>query len=119
MKINILILFAFLLVSSFSSKTEDTKSKMTDTNKIEKKSGQLRHVVLFKFKEGTTPDDIKKVESAFVALPSKIAEIKDFGKALKIVSDNLNKWQAVNHEEYYKKFEELERLFQAKQPYRL
>ena len=41
-------------------------------------SGQklLRHVVLFKFKEGTPAADIKKVEDAFRALPSKIKEIK-------------------------------------------
>src|SRR6476620_11125798 len=41
-------------------------------------SGQklLRHVVLFKFKDGTPAADIKKVEDAFRALPSKIKEIK-------------------------------------------
>jgi hypothetical protein len=36
----------------------------------------LRHVVLFKFKDGTAAADIKKVEDAFRALPSKIKEIK-------------------------------------------
>jgi len=91
MKINILILFAFLLVSSFSNKTDDTKSKMTAANKIEKKSEQLRHVVLFKFKEGTTPADIQKVEAAFVALPSKIAEIKDFEWGLNNSPEGLDK----------------------------
>lgn len=91
MKINILILFAFLLVSSFSNKTDDTKSKMTAANKIEKKSEQLRHVVLFKFKEGTTPADIQKVEAAFIALPSKIAEIKDFEWGLNNSPEGLDK----------------------------
>src|SRR3982750_2113665 len=38
----------------------------------------LRHVVLFKFKDGTSAADIKKVEDAFRALPSKIKEIKAF-----------------------------------------
>ncbi len=38
----------------------------------------LRHVVLFKFKDGKSAADIKKVEDAFRALPSKIKEIKDF-----------------------------------------
>jgi hypothetical protein len=38
----------------------------------------LRHVVLFKFKDGTTAGDIKKVEDAFRALPSKISAIKTF-----------------------------------------
>ena len=36
----------------------------------------LRHVVLFKFKDTSTPEDIKKVEDAFRALPSKISVIK-------------------------------------------
>jgi hypothetical protein len=38
----------------------------------------LRHVVLFKFKDGTTPEQVKTVEDAFKALPSKIKEIKGF-----------------------------------------
>jgi hypothetical protein len=38
----------------------------------------LRHVVLFKFKDATSAADIKKVEDAFRALPTKIKEIKSF-----------------------------------------
>lgn len=38
----------------------------------------LRHVVLFKFKEGTTEADIKKVTDAFRDLPSKIKTIQSF-----------------------------------------
>jgi len=41
-------------------------------------SSLLRHVVLFKFKEGTTPEQIAEVEDAFRALPSKIDVIHDF-----------------------------------------
>jgi hypothetical protein len=40
--------------------------------------GKLRHIVMFKFKDGTTPEQIKSVEDAFRALPSKIPEIADF-----------------------------------------
>ncbi|MCF2491652.1 Dabb family protein [Dyadobacter sp. CY347] len=36
----------------------------------------LRHVVLFKFKDSATPAQVKEVEDAFRALPSKIKEIK-------------------------------------------
>ncbi|MEM6318942.1 MAG: Dabb family protein [Bacteroidota bacterium] len=39
---------------------------------------QLRHVVLFKFKEGTAEADIKRVETAFSDLPNKIKEIKAY-----------------------------------------
>ncbi|QIF04073.1 Dabb family protein [Roseimicrobium sp. ORNL1] len=37
-----------------------------------------RHVVLFKFKDGTTPEQVKSVEDAFRALPGKIDTIVDF-----------------------------------------
>jgi Stress responsive A/B Barrel Domain len=39
---------------------------------------ELRHVVMFKFKDAASAADIKKVEDAFRALPSKIKEIKGF-----------------------------------------
>ncbi|MBK9508864.1 MAG: Dabb family protein [Cytophagaceae bacterium] len=39
---------------------------------------ELRHVVMFKFKEGTSATDIKKVEDAFRELPNKIKEIKGY-----------------------------------------
>lgn len=38
----------------------------------------LRHVVLFKFKDGTTAEQVKKVEDAFRKLPTQIKEIKGF-----------------------------------------
>ncbi|HSI64198.1 MAG TPA: Dabb family protein [Candidatus Saccharimonadia bacterium] len=37
-----------------------------------------RHVVLFKFKDGTTPAQVKSVEDAFRGLPGKIDTIVDF-----------------------------------------
>ena len=43
------------------------------TNKEQK---MLRHVVLFKFKDDATAQQVKEVENAFRALPSKIKEIK-------------------------------------------
>jgi hypothetical protein len=38
----------------------------------------LRHAVFFKFKDGTSDDDIAKVVAAFDALPKKIDSIKDY-----------------------------------------
>lgn len=38
----------------------------------------LRHVVLFKFKAGTSEKDITKVREAFSALPSKIPQIVSY-----------------------------------------
>ena len=40
--------------------------------------GKLRHVVLFKFKQGTAAERIKAIEDAFRALPSKIPTIVGF-----------------------------------------
>lgn len=50
----------------------------TTTNQTIEEVKQLRHVVLFKFKETATKENIKSVEEAFAALPSKIKEIKAF-----------------------------------------
>ena len=38
----------------------------------------MRHVVLLKFKEGTDAADVRKIENAFRALPSKVDAIYDF-----------------------------------------
>ena len=38
----------------------------------------LRHVVLFKFKESSTPADVEKIVAAFRGLPAKIDAIKGF-----------------------------------------
>ncbi len=63
-----LLFFAALAVSSLSAQTpQKGGGKML-----------LRHVVLFKFKDASTPADVKKVEDAFRALPSKIKQIKSF-----------------------------------------
>jgi hypothetical protein len=40
--------------------------------------GVYRHVVLFKFKDAATPDQVKAVEATFKALPSKIDTITGF-----------------------------------------
>lgn len=42
------------------------------------KTELLRHVVLFKFKDGTSEADLKKIVDTFRGLPAKIDTIKDF-----------------------------------------
>ena len=39
---------------------------------------KLRHVVVFKFKESASAEDIEKVEKAFAELPKQIPLIKEF-----------------------------------------
>ena len=62
----------FLIFFSFIVMTSTVQAQNTNTSR------QLRHVVLFKFKDSTAPADVKKVEDAFRALPSKIKEVKAF-----------------------------------------
>jgi hypothetical protein len=38
----------------------------------------LRHVVCFKFKETSSPEDIRRIEVAFSQLPQKIDAIRDY-----------------------------------------
>ncbi len=49
---------------------------MAADNEAPKK--MLRHVVLFKFKADTTPEQLKQITDTFAALPSKIDTIKGF-----------------------------------------
>jgi len=47
--------------------------------------------VLFQFKEGTSAEDIRKIESAFSALPSKIDVIYGFEWGTDVSTENLQK----------------------------
>jgi hypothetical protein len=55
----------------------------------------LRHVVLFKFKDAATPEEIKKIEDAFGALADKISLIKDYEWGTNSSPENLN--QGLTH----------------------
>lgn len=52
---------------------------------------KLRHVVAFKFKDTATSEQIKKVETAFAALPKKISQIKQFEWGMNNSPEKLNK----------------------------
>ena len=60
-----------------------------------KETKMLRHVVLFKFKDDATPDQVKQVEKAFLALPSAIKEIKDIEWGVNNSPEKLN--QGLTH----------------------
>lgn len=73
-----LIFIALALGVSFGiAKMEKGNEQPFQINAMEN-TKTLRHVVLFKFKEGTTEKDLKAVEMAFAGLPAKIPEIVDF-----------------------------------------
>lgn len=91
MKHTIILLLVLLGASSCADTTETAESMEPTERKTEEMTKQLRHVVLFKFKENTTPTAIEKVEAAFVSLPSKIKEIKDLEWGLNNSPESLNK----------------------------
>lgn len=53
------------------------------------KAKKLRHVVLFKFKDGTKPEQIQEIVRAFAALPQQIDAIRDFEWGTDISVENL------------------------------
>ena len=63
--------------------------KVNAQNKMETEK-LLRHVVLFSFKEGSTPAQIKTVTDAFGLLPQKISSIKAFEWGTNNSPENLN-----------------------------
>jgi len=64
---------------------------MSDTTASSKNHGHLRHVVAFKFKDTTSPTDVKKVETAFRSLKSKIPQIATLEAGTNNSPENLNK----------------------------
>jgi len=84
--VGLLAIFALFTMSFYP-----TTSKNTSNTTIMNTDSVLRHVVLFKFKDGTTAKDIKKVEDAFSALPSKISQIKAYEWGLNNSPEGLDK----------------------------
>jgi hypothetical protein len=67
----VLTLFVYLSASLISMAQTHPSPNATP-------EGKLRHVVMFKFKDTSSADDVKKVEDAFKALAGKLKLIKDF-----------------------------------------
>jgi len=61
-----------LLSAACTSETQTTQQNPVTSEKM------LRHVVLFKFKDTSSAEEVKTVEDAFRNLKSEISEIKDF-----------------------------------------
>ena len=66
-----------LLFLGFMTIESNTFSIMNNKN-TQKQDSLLRHIVLFKFKEDTTKEDLTAIENALAELPAKIPEIVDF-----------------------------------------
>lgn len=81
-------LFAILLMAACTP-NQNTESMKSEPQKV------LRHVVLFKFADASTPEEVKKVEDAFSALKGKISLIKDYEWGTNTSPENLN--QGLTH----------------------
>ncbi|MCC6697493.1 MAG: Dabb family protein [Candidatus Hydrogenedentes bacterium] len=57
----------------------------------EDESGVYRHVVLFKYKEGTTPEQVLAIEKAFLDLKNGIDVIKHIEAGTNSSTENLSK----------------------------
>lgn len=84
MKRNLFLTFAVVALLGACTPTETKQDQKV-----------LRHVVLFKFTDVSTPEDIKKVEDAFAVLPGKIDLIKDYEWGTNSSPENLN--QGLTH----------------------
>lgn len=80
------LFLAIAIMSVSLMSNAQTKKQPTKRNAAR----MLRHAVLFKFKDSSTPEDIKKVEAAFRALPSQIKEIKSLEWGTNNSPENLN-----------------------------
>lgn len=67
----------------------DTPDSSMKKNTMQEK--QLRHVVMFKFKDDADPSGVKAVEDAFADLPNKVKEISYFEWGKNNSPENLNK----------------------------
>ncbi|HEX3655598.1 MAG TPA: Dabb family protein [Pirellulales bacterium] len=86
----ILCLLSILALGVFAMTRDDAPAAAADPA-----SGSLRHVVLFKFKDGTSPEQVQQVVDAFRALPKKIDAIQDFEYGTDVSVEN--KQQGFTH----------------------
>lgn len=86
-----------LACSQPDSNTEAQTETQTKTiiQEVPMPDSVLRHVVLFGFKETSSPEDVQMIVDAFKALPSKISEIKGFEWGVNSSPEGLN--QGLTH----------------------
>jgi hypothetical protein len=69
---------SLILVFTLASGVGIVRMNTTPAEAADSAGPHLQHVVLFKFKDGTSPESIQKVVDAFAALPGKIDTIQAF-----------------------------------------
>lgn len=90
-------LFTYLAIAliAFGCQPKETSTeneeKIVQMEEAPTQKSVLRHVVLFSFKDESSPEDIRKVEEAFIALQDKIPQIRDFEWGVNNSPEGLNK----------------------------
>lgn len=79
-------IIAIILTGAVNQKAM-SQGKLSESKKAA--ASVLRHVVLFKFKDTSTPEQIKEVENAFSALKGKINTIIDYEWGTNVSPENL------------------------------
>lgn len=86
-----LVLMLGILACGFTKKEAKKEEKNEVMETAQPQDSVLRHVVLFKFKEGTAPEKVQEIVDAFSALPSKIPEIASYEWGINNSPEGLNK----------------------------
>ncbi len=73
-----------LLTCAYALPTGAAKNEITQPAQV------LRHVVLFKFKDETSAQDVRAIENAFCRLPAAIDTIYDFEWGTDVSVENLH-----------------------------
>ena len=84
----ILSIFSCQEASSVRTESEGNKDNKMEISK--KKDKLLRHVVIFKFNDDSSEEDVSRLNAAFNALPDAIPVIKDFEWGLNDSPENFH-----------------------------
>jgi len=84
-----ILLAGCVSISGTQYPTDQIPAAVSTPPRAEKPAHVLRHVVLLKFKDGTTAEQRKQIESAFCKLPSEVDSIHDFEWGTDVSVENL------------------------------
>ncbi len=89
--LGVILICGFLQFSCGDGKNERIQSKKKEVVKMEEQNNDLlRHVVIFKFKDGADQKEVQKLNEGFNALPDHIPVIKDFEWGLNDSPENFH-----------------------------
>jgi stress responsive alpha/beta barrel protein len=74
----ILVTISLIAMAAFSQLNLESASAAEPTDKV------LRHVVMYKFKDTATPEQVEQVVAAFAGLPKKIDTIVGFERGTNV-----------------------------------